>query len=86
MQEVTYMGDDAELYMEMQEPGFWDWVERYNSKYEYDEDDEFEDEEEVVFKRYFLVDYENVNPDEYLMLTTPKGLWVPDSLKNNLKH
>lgn len=21
------MGDDAELYMEMQEPGFWDWVE-----------------------------------------------------------
>ena len=63
MQEVTYMGDDAELYMEMQEPGFWDWVERYNSKYEYDEDDEFEDEEEVVFKRYFLVDYENVNRD-----------------------
>lgn len=63
MQEVTYMGDDAELYMEMQEPGFRDWVERYNSKYEYDEDDEFEDEEEVVFKRYFLVDYENVNRD-----------------------
>lgn len=31
------MGDDAELYMEMQDPYFWDWVERYN--YNYDEED-----------------------------------------------
>lgn len=39
-----------------------------------------------VVIRFKNMDYENVNPDEYLMLTTPKGLWVPDSLKNNLKH
>ena len=32
------------------------------------------------------VEYDDVLPDEYLMLTTPKGLWVPDSLKNNLNH
>lgn len=31
------MGDDAELYMEMQDPHFGDWVERYN--YNYDKDD-----------------------------------------------
>ena len=31
------MGDDAELYMEMQDPYFWDWVERYS--YDYDEED-----------------------------------------------
>lgn len=24
------MGDDAELYMEMQDPYFWDWVEEFN--------------------------------------------------------
>ncbi len=31
------MGDDAELYMEMQDPYFWNGVERYN--YNYDEED-----------------------------------------------
>ena len=31
------MGDDAELYMEMQDPHFWDWVERYT--YDYGEED-----------------------------------------------
>lgn len=53
------MGDDAELYMEMQEPGFWDWVESLNSKYSADEDEVLEKE----YKRYFFVDYENVNRD-----------------------
>ena len=32
------MGDDAELYMEMQDPYFWDWVEEYNS-HSYDNTD-----------------------------------------------
>lgn len=31
------MGDDAELYMEMQDPCFWDWLERYT--YDYEEED-----------------------------------------------
>ena len=31
------MGDDAELYMEMQDPYFWNWVERYTN--DYDEED-----------------------------------------------
>ena len=53
------MGDDAELYMEMQEPGFWDWVESINSKYDSDDDEVLEKE----YKRYFFVDYENVNRD-----------------------
>lgn len=57
------MGDDAELYMEMQEPEVWDWIERYDSKYAYDEDNEFEEVEDILFKRYFMVDYENVNRD-----------------------
>lgn len=38
---------------------FADWVERYNTKYDYDGENRFE--EENVFERYFLVDYENVN-------------------------
>lgn len=51
------MGDDAELYMDMQEPGFWDGLERYNDKY-----DDFDIyEEEIEYARYFFVDYENVN-------------------------
>lgn len=54
------MGDDAELYMEMQEPGFWDWVESINSKYDDSDDDEVLEKE---YKRYFFVDYENVNRD-----------------------
>ncbi len=53
------MGDDAELYMDMQEPGFWDGLERYNDKY-----DDFDIyEEEIEYARYFFVDYENVNRD-----------------------
>ena len=28
------MGDDAELYMEMQDPDFWNWIERYNHAYD----------------------------------------------------
>lgn len=52
-QEVLYMGDDTGLYMEMQGAGFLEGGERYNRKYEYDEDNEFEDGEEVVFKRFF---------------------------------
>ena len=35
------MGDDAELYMEMQDPYFWDWVEEYNS-HSYDDDSGYE--------------------------------------------
>ena len=53
------MGDDAELYMEMQEPGFWNWVESLNGKYSGDDDEVFEQ----VYKRYFFIDYENVNRD-----------------------
>ena len=52
------MGDDAELYMEMQEPGFWNWVEEFNSKYSGDDE-----VLEKGYKRYFLIDYENVNRD-----------------------
>lgn len=49
------MGDDAELYTDMQEPWFWDWVEGSNDDYE----DDYE--LELVYDRYFFVDYENVN-------------------------
>lgn len=33
------MGDDAELYMEMQDPFFWDWVEECNHHSYFDDDD-----------------------------------------------
>lgn len=55
------MGDDAKLYIEMQEPGFWNWVERCNGKYDGEDDGIKEYKEKIEFKRYFLVDYENVN-------------------------
>lgn len=48
------MGNNTELYMDMQEPNFWNWAEQYNDMY---------DEEYVEFTRYFFVDYENVNRD-----------------------
>ena len=57
------MSDDAEFYVRTPEFGLRDWVECYNGKFEYDEENEFEDEEDIVFKRFFLVDYENVNRD-----------------------
>lgn len=54
------MGDNEELHMDMQEPNYWDWVERYNGKC----DDDIEScEEDIEFTRYFFVDYENVNRD-----------------------
>lgn len=43
------MGDDAELYTDMQEPWFWDWVEGSNDDYE----DDYE--LELVYDRYFLL-------------------------------
>lgn len=46
------MGDDVELYIEMQKSGFWDWIEEYN-----------ENKSMTIekYERYFFVDYENVN-------------------------
>lgn len=58
------MGDDAELYIDMQESGFWDRVEGYTGQYDYEEEDiDGYEDEEIEFTRYFLVDYENVNKD-----------------------
>ncbi|MEE0266324.1 MAG: PIN domain-containing protein [Acutalibacteraceae bacterium] len=57
------MGSDAALYTMMQNPDFLDWVERYNGKFDFDEYDEFTEREDIVFERYFLIDYENVNRD-----------------------
>lgn len=39
-----------------------------------------------VVIRFNNWEYEDVKPEEYLMLTTPKGLWVPDSLKHNINR
>lgn len=51
------MGDDAKLYMEMQELEFCNWVERLYGKC-----DGFEEcGNKTEFSRYFFVDYENVN-------------------------
>jgi hypothetical protein len=39
-----------------------------------------------VIIRFNNWEYEDVLPDEYLMLKTPKGLEVPEKMKNELNH
>ena len=39
-----------------------------------------------VLIRFNNLEYEQVNPEEYLLLKTPKGLEVPEQVKDHLKH
>ena len=39
-----------------------------------------------VLIRFNNLEYEQVKPEEYLLLKTPKGLEVPEQVKDNLKH
>jgi hypothetical protein len=39
-----------------------------------------------VLIRFNNLEYEQVKPEEYLLLKTPKGLEVPEQVENHLKH
>lgn len=74
------MSDDAELYNDMQEEWFWDWVDRQSGKV-LKENNENSVQKECVtkaYERYFFVDYENVNRDG---LNGVSNLTVKDCVK-----